>query len=331
MKPLRILIAAALPLAACTLEDEGGRTPPPAAYVATAVGRLDSAEEARRLVAATDGIIEAVHVERGQHVRAGDVLMSIDCAPRFAEVSARRAEAERATASAALVREGARPEEIAAARANLAAAQTSARNQQQRLDQASRLIERGFVSRREFDARTNDRDAATASVAAAQARLEQLLNGARQAERTAADAATQVAVGEAEVARAMADRCKLRSPIAGQVLQILRREGEFSGGSQGTPLIVVADLATISVRAEIGERDAALVHAGQRADIWTDGGATRWRGHVTHLADLMGRRNARSLDPTDRFDRDVREVFISFDGPAPPPLVGLRVTVGLKS
>jgi hypothetical protein len=46
----------------------------------------------------------------------------------------------------------------------------------------------------------------------------------------------------------------------------------------------------------------------------------------------MGRRSARSLDPTDRFDRDVREVFVDFDAGQSnlPTLVGLRVMVGVR-
>ena len=111
---------------------------------------------------------------------------------------------------------------------------------------------------------------------------------------------------------------------------LLRREGEFSGATAGTPLIVVGDVSRLMARAEINERDAALVRPGQAAEIWVEGQPKRWAGRVTHLASVMGRRSARSLDPTDRFDRDVREAFVAFDGAAPPALVGLRVTVGLK-
>jgi HlyD family secretion protein len=92
----------------------------------------------------------------------------------------------------------------------------------------------------------------------------------------------------------------------------------------------VADLGRLLVRAEIGERDAALVHVGQRADIWIEGTSKRWTGRVSSLARVMGRRSARSLDPTDRFDRDVREAFVALEGPMPPALVGLRVMVGVR-
>ena len=47
-------------------------------------------------------------------------------------------------------------------------------------------------------------------------------------------------------------------------------------------------------------------------------------------AGLVGRRTARSLDPADRFDRDIREVRVQLDGPAPPALIGLRVNVGFR-
>lgn len=309
----------------------GSNTPvPPSPYLATAVGRIDSEEEARQLVAGADGVIKALYVSRGQSVAAGEALLAVDCAPRLAETQARYADAARATAAAQGVNDGARVEEIAAAQADLAAAQTVALNQQQRLDQSAQLIERGFVSRRELDARTNERDAANAQVAAAEAKLSQLQSGARPSERREAGAAARAALGEARTAQASASQCILRSPISGQVLQILRREGEFSGASQGTPLIVVGNLAELTVRAEINERDAARITPGRSADIWIEGNPKRWHGRVTHLASVMGRRTARSLDPTDRFDRDVREAFVAFEGETPPALVGLRVTVGVK-
>jgi hypothetical protein len=83
-------------------------------------------------------------------------------------------------------------------------------------------------------------------------------------------------------------------------------------------------------KAEITDRDAWSVRQGMAADIWVDGSAQRWRGRVVALSGQMGRKTARSLDPSDRFDRDTREAWIAFDGPPPPAVVGLRVYVGLR-
>ena len=298
-------------------------------FAATAVGRIDSEDEARQLVAAADGVIERVLVARGDRVVTGQPLLSVNCAPRTAEVSARSAMTMQAGAAALQVREGARSEDIAAAEAQLTAARALQSDAQDRLDRTRGLVDQGFITKREVEARANGLAAAIAEAATAQAKLALLRNGARASEIAEANAAARAASAQTGVARAMADQCILRSPVSGTVLQIMRREGEFSGASQGTPLMMVGDLSRMIARAEINERDAIKVRQGQQALVWVDGQPRKWKGRVTHLTSVMGRRSARSLDPTDRFDRDVREVFIAFDGPPPPALVGLRVTVGL--
>jgi len=89
------------------------------------------------------------------------------------------------------------------------------------------------------------------------------------------------------------------------------------------------------VRAEVLDRDAAAIRPGMRADVWLDETPGRWTGRVVDGALLVGRRTSRSLDPADRFDRDVREVRVELDGAqskaGPPAIVGLRVNVGFRS
>ncbi len=297
-------------------------------YRATSVGRIDSAGEARELVAAADGVIARVLVRRGEQIRAGQVLLLVDCAPRDGQAQAALAQAQQGSADAALVQAGPRHEAISAARATVAQAQARQLNAQQSLDRAAALISNGFVSRRDLEARTAERDSARAASAQAQAGLAQLINGARPLERQAAAAGARAQRSQARAAQAALNQCALRSPIDGQVLQVLRREGEFSGASQGTPLLVVGDMRSKIVRAELGERDLAGVALGTPAEVWIDGSPRRWKGRVSELAAVMGRRSARSLDPTDRFDRDVREAIITVDDPDLPAVAGLRVTVG---
>ncbi len=302
----------------------------PSPYAATGVGRIDVEQEARQLVAATDGVITHVLVQRGDTVVVGQPMLRVDCRPRVRSVGVAAAQSAQLSAAAQTVRAGARSEDIAAMEAQLGATIAQASDAQDRLDRANGLVDRGFVTQREIEARENALTMAQAEKAAMSAHLDLLRNGSRRSEIAAANAAARAARAETGVAKAMADQCVMRSPVSGQILQILRREGEFSGASQGVALIVVGDLSQLTVRAEINERDAARVAAGQRADIWIEGNRTRWKGHVTHLASIMGRRSARSLDPTDRFDRDTREAFVAFDGATPPALVGLRVNVGVR-
>jgi HlyD family secretion protein len=297
-------------------------------YVATAVGRIDAAGESRQLVGAADGVIQQLLVERGSTVVKGQALLKIDCGPRLAEVAARSAFSQKAVAAAVTVRSGARLQEIEIASAQVDAAASALREQQQRLSMAEALVDKGFISKRDLAARTNARDAAAAELRSRTEQRALLLAGSRGSEIAEANASARAAAADTAVAQSLADQCTLKSPIAGSVLQILRREGEFSGASQGTPLIVVGDLSQPVVRAELNERDAAKISEGQAVVVWVDGRPGKWKGRVTQMAGVMGRRTARSLDPTDRFDRDVREVFIAFDDVPPPALVGLRVTVG---
>lgn len=299
-------------------------------YVLTAVGRVDSASEARQLVASVDGVIAHVPVRRGQRVAAGQLLLQVDCAPRAAMALAQAAEARRQAAAARSVIDGARAQEHAAAGSAVASAQAARDDAADRLEQAQALKANGFVSRRELAARGHQLAIAQAALASAQAHASLLSAGPRESDRSAALAGVAAAQAAAAAAAAQARQCSLFSPIAGEVLQILRREGEFSGASQGTVLIIVGDMARRVVRAEISDRDAAQIHIGQAVDVWIEGQPQRWPGHVASLAQVMGRRSARSLDPTDRFDRDVREAFVKFDGTMPPALVGLRVMVGAR-
>jgi HlyD family secretion protein len=298
-------------------------------WAATAVGRIDTEEEARHLVAAADGVIASIRVSRGDHVRRGQRLADIDCAPRAAEASAKAAEAQRVTQAVRTVSSGTSADR-AIVQADIDAAMAVVANETRQLQRTEDVYRQGFLSQSSYDTKIQTKASAIAALQAAHARLDDLENGRRPAETAEAKVAAFAARQQAVAAQSLAEQCTVKSPVTGQILQILRREGEFSGASQGAPLIVVGDLSRLVVRAEINERDAILVHLGQSADIWIDGSKGHWSGKVTHLAAIMGRKSARSLDPTDRFDRDIREVFVRFDGESPPALVGLRVMVGLK-
>lgn len=306
--------------------DEGATVSSP--WVATATGRIDSADEARNLVAAVDGVISRVLVERGDHVSAGQIVLQVDCRPREAAAQASAAEADSAMLAARTVSSGTANDRLALL-AEIDAGVARLANEDAQLRRTEAILERGFVARSTFDERVQSRAAAEAALRTSRARLADLDAGRRPAETNEAIAVAHAARSQARTARTLADQCAVRSPIDGTVLQIMRREGEYSGATQGETLMMVGDTSRMLVRAEVMEQDAAAVRIGQRAEVWIDGSSRRWSGRVSDVANVMGRRSARSLDPTDRFDRDVREVFVTLDSGNPPELVGLRVTVGL--
>jgi multidrug resistance efflux pump len=319
---------AALLLAGCGASEAASPKPH---WLATAQGRIDALSETRWLAAEVDARIAEVPVREGDTVARGQLLVRLACADRAARAMAAAADADAAAAESRLVAAGPRAEVRDEAAARLAAATADLADARDQLARASALVEQGWVARRRLEQLQQAVAAAEGQRAAAAAALAALANGARADERVAAAARARAAQAGAREAAATAQRCEVRAPIAGQLLRVLRREGEFSGAGSASPLLALADTSQLIVRAEVLDRDAALVRPGMAARVWLDEGGGSWPAHVVASAGLVGRRTARSLDPADRFDRDVREVRLAFDGPAPPAVIGLRVNVGFAA
>ncbi|WP_313670396.1 HlyD family secretion protein [Sandarakinorhabdus sp.] len=323
-----IAALALLALAGCQAGEAA--TPVAPRHVASAQGRLDAASETRWLAAEIDARISGVPVMEGQRVRAGDMLVKLACTDREAAAAGAAARARAVAAEARLVAAGPRAEVRDEVQARLAAADADLQDARDQDARARALLAGGWISPRRIEQVAAGLEAAVARRAAAAAALAAVDAGARPDERAAAAALAAAANATARQSAADADRCLIRAPIAGTVLRILRHEGEFSGAGSASPLIAIADVSRLMVRAEVLDRDAARVRPGMIADVWLDEQPGRWTGRVIDGAGLVGRRTARSLDPADRFDRDIREVRVQLDGRAPPALVGLRVNVGFR-
>jgi len=111
-------------------------------------------------------------------------------------------------------------------------------------------------------------EAAELEVHRAQTRLEQLIAGPDATELTPAQAAVRAA--EIVLAKAQADlaAATLAAPFNGTVLAIKA----WPGGQvvANTPIIVLADLARLEVRATVGQEDVGLVQPGQPATLSFD-------------------------------------------------------------
>ena len=313
-------------LAACSPGEAAA--PPVPRYAATAQGRLDAASDSRWLSAEIDARIVAVPVAEGQRVEAGQILMKLACADLAAASAAADALADAAAAEQRLVAAGQRVEARDEADARVAIADAELADARDQLDRTRALVANGWVSQRRIEQLEAAMAAAGGRRAVAAAAWATIRNGARSDERKASTARALAASATARQTAAEADRCVVRAPLAGTILRILKHEGEYSGTGSNSPVMVVADLSRLVAVAEVLDRDAVRVIRGMTATIWLDEQPGCWKGHVIESSGLVGRRTARSLDPSDRFDRDIREVRVLLDGPTPPALVGLRVNVG---
>lgn len=206
-----------------------------------AAGVIEPASEIVSIATPLPGVVEAVLVRAGERVVAGQPLFRIDQRDAVAAVVEAEARVESARKSAA------------AAGTSLAVA----RNQ---LALYGDVRDPRAVSKLEVIDRRG-------AVANAQAQLAQ--------------ARAQMRTTEAELVRARVDvaRRTVRAPIAGEVLQVRVRAGEFAsaapGGGGADPLMTLGQTDPLHVRIDIDENEVGRAAIGSAAVISPRGNAAR--------------------------------------------------------
>jgi HlyD family secretion protein len=90
--------------------------------------------------------------------------------------------------------------------------------------------------------------------------------GSRREDVQLARAQLTAAEARRDQARAALDRLTVRAPIAGEVLQVKYRAGEYyQPGAE--PLLVLGDTRALRVRMDVDERDVARVALGDAATL----------------------------------------------------------------
>lgn len=215
--------------------------------------------------------IAEVLVEEGTQVRAGQVLARLDTGRLLPRI--KQAEAKVAAQSEMLrkLRNGARPEEIAQARAALAAAEaetTNARSQIQRLRSISEASNGRAVSPQDLEAATAQARTSEAQLKNSQESLQLVLAGPR--EEDIATAKAQLDAAEADLAllqRQLRD-AELVAPIDGVIRSRLMEPGELATPQR--PVFSIAIAHPKWVRAYVSESDLGRVNVGMRASVSID-------------------------------------------------------------
>jgi RND family efflux transporter MFP subunit len=249
------------------------------------------------------GYIRRIHVDRGDFVREGQLLVEIDDQELQAQLQHARAGLLTGQASHQMARstlDGNRAN-LENQRANLLKARAVADNDARQADRMKALFERGLVSATDWE---NARTTAEASRAQLQASEAQL----RVAESQILAAESQVRLAEAQIEtyRAALDlaqsnlaNTRLMAPFAGYVSQRnLDAGAAVSAGSSGTNtsslgILVVQDIRSVKVQVEVPERQIARVVAGVPVRLSVDPyTGQQFRGTVTRIV--------HALDPRSR-------------------------------
>ncbi len=262
------------------------------------IGRLDDAE-----------LLRKVEQKRHEVAAVAAELAELEAGWRPEEVAAAAAVVEQNRARLAELEAGARPQELAAARAAVRRAEAEAEFRDVELKRITGLVTSAAATRQALDSARASATMAAAmldearqseelvregprreAIKQARARLEQSRQNwelARQGARGEVIDRARARLGQAREALALAEielgYAQLRSPLSGTVLAEHAEAGEMVAA--GAPIVSVANLSNIWLRAYLDESDLGRVKLGQKARLTTDTfPGKRYDGRVSFIA-----------------------------------------------
>jgi RND family efflux transporter MFP subunit len=187
---------------------------------------LIEARQALDIRSPVEGVIEAVHVQRGTAVRKGQTLALLSSGPERAALDLARSRA---------AMEG--DVKSAEARVELA---------RKKFERADELQKKAFVS-------ANARDEAEAELRLASEQLRAAQENRRLAEL------------EVKRASEVLAQRQIRSPVTGIVVEVMLRPGELTSSNQKDPIIKLMEVDPLNVELILPVRELGRIKPGQRA------------------------------------------------------------------
>ncbi len=247
------------------------------------VARLDSKE-----------LSQQVSLNKAEVDAAQAALAELEAGSRPEEIAEARAAANQAQARLQELEAGSRPQEVASAEAALRSVEADATRLRDDYHRYEGLYRKQLVSTQQYDAARTAYEMAQQRQREAKEQLDLVKEGPRKEEIAQARAAyaqaahryTLVKKGprreDIEQAKARLQQAReawalaetrlgyavIASPMSGVVLSKSIEPGEYV--SAGTPIVTVADLKNVWLRAYINETDLGRVKLGQRARVTTD-------------------------------------------------------------
>lgn len=318
-----------LPVAAPVAEPA---KPPFAAFIAGS-GLIEASTENIGVSTDLPGVVAKVLVKVGDQVTAGQALFVLDDRQARAEVAVQEGNLRVAEASLAKLKALPRQEEVPVAAARLAEAQALAADARDQLARAEAVKGSAAFSSEETQRRRQAAAAAAARAVEAKAALDLLNAGAWRQDLAVAEAQAAAAGAELSVARTQLERLTVRAPVAGEILQVNVRPGEYlsSPGATSAP-VVMGDTRVLHVRVDIDENEVWRLKPGApavaslrgNAEVKTGLSFVRIEPYVVPKKSLTGGSN-------ERVDTRVLPVLYAFERQSLPVFVGQQMDVFIEA
>ena len=146
-----------------------------------------------------------------------------------------------------------RPEEIPATKARVEAAEANVLRLLDQYQRAHKLLASRSIGAEEHNILQRQYEEAVHQREQASADLKLLTAGAWEPDKAIARAAIQQAEAQIAQTQTEIERALVRAPVAGRVLQVNVRPGEYVGTTPSLALVVLGDIGSLRIRVDIDE------------------------------------------------------------------------------
>lgn len=259
------------------------------------------------------------HIERGDDVKKGQLMITLESPELNAQVAALEAAKAQAQAQLDLSLHGTREESIRNLEAVLSQAKVEAANATRDYQRISAVANQGYVSATELDNARRSRDVASQRVRAAQAELDEANNGDRIELRHKYTAAVQQAEQQLIELKIQQNDLQVKAPVDGEVGPIPAEIGElFNANSPLATLIRIPDAYFVyNLREDI----LADIRKGDRITIMVPAlGNKEVEAEIRYIAPMGDYATKRATRATGDFDLKTFEIRLY----PVTPIEGLR-------
>jgi HlyD family secretion protein len=228
------------------------------------------------------GLVSTVAVQRGDRVRAGQPLFSLDAAQLAAARDQAAAQVAIAEAQLKDAETGQRPQELAVYDAERAAAQAQVRQARADYDRIAPLVRKGIYAPARLDQVKAALDTATANAAAIARRKDVGTLGARPDAVNAARAAVASAREAAVAAQNRLDLISPKAPTAARVQDVFYQAGEWTAANQ--PVVALLSDDRVRLRFFVPEAEVARYRVGTAVRFDCDGCGPTHAARVNYVS-----------------------------------------------
>jgi HlyD family secretion protein len=218
-----------------------------------------------KIASKVPGRIAEVLVKEGEEVQAEQILLKLETT----ELEAKKKQAEGALLAAQAVynkaKNGARPQEIQLAKANVQMAEAKAQLLEDTYQRLKNLHEAGAYTTQELQKTETELIAAKAQAEQANEQLNLILEGAREEDLLAAQANVLRAQGALDEIKNALDEAIIKAPSRGTVNTVVHYQGELI--ATGTPLFSLADYNDMWVELNLKDREITRMQIGNKVQI----------------------------------------------------------------